>query len=219
MKNATLFLILFTLNIFCIGCSPDSSISATGEMYYQKYKNNFDKKFIDHFPAKSTQSGSFAAAFSSLEQKKNNISLMLYQYGVKTEEIQNLNNKFKKLAIAKYRSSDSCLSIINRFETTETDENQKMPVIDMSLLNNGCYINKYPIPNFVNYENYNRDRALRLDDAFVIYVLECKKVDSWKAKFNMGPNIQMPENWKNGYSKGVAISQQNQTVIYWTVIW
>lgn len=219
MKDIYVFFTLLTLSIFCICCSSSSPISVAGEMSYQKYKNNFDKKFIDHFPAKSIQTGSSADAFSSLEYKKNNVSLMLYQYDLKAEDVQNLNNKFMKMAIAEYSSSDSCLLIINRFETIETDENQKMPVINVSLLNKECYSGKYPIPNFVNYKNYNKDRALRLDDSFVICVLESKRVDSWKEELNIIPNIQMPENWKNGYSKGVAISPKNRTVIYWTVIW
>ena len=219
MKNIVILIILMMLNIFYIGCSPDPSINSKGEMYYQKYKKNFDRKFIDHFPAKGIQPGISADAFSSLEHKKNNISLMLYQYGMSIEGIQNLNNKFKKLAIAEYKSSDSCLLIVNRFETIETDENQKMPDINLSLLNNECYSNKYPIPNFVNYENYRKDRALRLDDSFTIYVLEAKKVDSWGTDFALEPAPQMPKNWKNGYSKGVAISHENHTVIYWTIIW
>lgn len=109
--------------------------------------------------------------------------------------------------------------IVNRFETIETNENQTIPIIDSALLNRKCYSNKYPIPNFVNYEKYNRDKALGLDDTFVIYVLESKNVKSWGNEFDMGPAEQMPDNWKNGYSKGVAISQEKQTVIYWTVIW
>lgn len=219
MKNIIIMITLIGLSTLGTGCSPDSSISATGEAYYQKYKKNFEKKFIDHFPAKSTHSGASSDAFSSMEQKKNNFSLMLYQYGVEAEELDKLNDKFRKSAIAKYNTSDSCLLIVNRFETIETDENQKIPFVNNSLLNMECYSNKYPIPNFVNYEKYNKDRALRLDDTFAIYVIDSKKVESWKGEFNMGPDVQMPDNWANGYSKGVAISKKNQTVIYWTVIW
>jgi hypothetical protein len=35
----------------------------------------------------------------------------------------------------------------------------------------------------------------------------------------MKPAYQMPKQWQNGYSKGIAISKEKRTVVYWTVIW
>lgn len=219
MKNSIYLTTLILISILSIGCTQDHSIVAGGEKYYQKYKKNFDKKFTDHFPAKSVFSALSADAFSSMEQKKNNFSLLLYQYDVKPEEVDEVNDKFRKAAIAQYKSSDSCLLIVNRFESKETEEDQKNPIIDSNLLIEKCYANKYPVPNFVNYRQYNENRPLRLDDSFVIYVLESKKIGSWETEFGMKADPQMPDNWKNGYSKGVAVSKEQQIVIYWTVIW
>jgi len=219
MRN-TIIIVGLMVNIFVICCTPNPSVLAEANKFYQKYKNNFDKKYVDHFPAKMGTSTVHTPVFSSMEQKKNNFSLILYQYNVKIDEIQDVNAKFKKTAIAEYKSSDPCLLVINGFETSETYEYRTVPVVDSTLLNLKCYSNKYPVPNFINYEDYNKDRPLRLDNTFTIYVLESKKMDSdsWKKEFGMKPNKQMPDNWKNGYSKGVAISQEKKTVIYWMVI-
>jgi hypothetical protein len=215
-KKSMLLLMLCILNIGCAQTPPNSR----SDKKYQEYKNKFEKKFIDHFPDSITKFLNRSSIFSDRDEKKNDYALLLYEYGVSDAEIKTVEDKFKTIAMVKYKSSDSCLLIVNRFETRHTIENYEFPEIrDSTLLNRSCYVNRLPIPNFINYEEYNQDRSLRLDDTFLIYVLDAKKVSSWENEFGMGPALQMPEHWKNGYSKGVAVSQEKQTIIYWTVIW
>ena len=45
------------------------------------------------------------------------------------------------------------------------------------------------------------------------------KKDESGEEFKMTPNPQMPANWKNGYSKGIAVNRGKKTLIYWGVIW
>ena len=220
MKNSIGLTALILIYILNIGCTQNHSIMDESESRYQEYKRGFEKEFVDHFPAKRVLSATSTSSYSSKDEKKNDIGLLLYQYDVKPKEVDEVNDKFRKIAIAQYKSSDSCLLIVNRFESRQTNESREiLKIDDKSLVNRECYSSKYPVPNFVNYRQYNENRSLRLDDTFVIYVLESKKVVSWEKEFGMKANPQMPDNWKNGYSKGVAVSKEQQIVIYWTVIW
>jgi len=220
MKFKSVLLILFILLcISNIGCGQNSSVSAYSNKRYQDYKSNFEEKFTIHFPAKISDSKPRDVVFSARDDKKNDFSLILYEYDVPSQNLKDIRRGIKNACIATYRTSDPCLFIVNRFETRETIESYSYPNIDSTLLNKACYKDKYPIPNFVNYEEYKEAEKSVLDDSFTIYILESKKVNSWEKEFNMGPAAQMPDIWKNGYSRGIALSEEKRTVIYWTVIW
>jgi hypothetical protein len=219
MTKSSIIIILFTLNLLNIGCAQNTSHSINDERY-KEYKKHFDKRFIDHFPPKIPTSLDRSTIFSDRDEKKNDFALILYEYGVSEQEINITLSKVKDKTIARYKTSDSCLLMVNRFETKETLENYQLPNIGGStVLNKPCYKNKYPIPNFINYDENVSDKALGLDNSFTIYVLESERVDSWIKEFGMGPAAQMPDAWKNGYSKGIAISEEKKIIIYWTVIW
>lgn len=216
-KNA--FIALLIINLFNNGCAQNTSRSISN-VHYEEYKNNFQKRFVDHFPLQISKSLDSSSIYSDMDEQKNDYVLMLFEYGVSDQEIGAISNKFNDKKIAEYKTSDSCLLIVNRFETKETLDHYELPIIkDSTIVNNPCYTSKYPIPNFINYERYNSSKVPGLNDSFTILVIESKRVKSWEKEFGMKPAPQMPNTWKNGFSKGIAISKEKKTVIYWTVIW
>lgn len=161
-----------------------------------------------------------SAVVSSRDETKNDFNLLLYEYQVDTNEIDLILGRIKNKAIAKYNFLDSCVLIVNRFETESSKYSLETPIItDSTLINRICYDKKYPIPNFIGFHENDMNRDSKLDNTFTIYVLDANRADSWGTEFAMEPAPQMPNNWKNGYSKGIAISRKHQTIIYWTVIW
>lgn len=218
MKIKIALLNLTAVLIFCAGCAQDNATSFKTD--FDEYKSHFDSHFIDHFPKDLFKSATYNNIFTSRDTTGNDLNLFFYGYGINQNELDGISRQIKDKAIARYHAQDSCLLIINRFETKESKDSLLTPVIsDRNLINKKCYTDKYPIPNFVAYKEYNPKRALRLDDTFEIYVLEAKKVKNWGKQFGLGPDPQMPDQWKNGYSKGVAISMQKKTIVYWMVIW
>ena len=49
-------------------------------------------------------------------------------------------------------------------------------------------------------------------------MIEAKSGKYFK-NFDILPNPQMPLDWQNGYSKGLAINKKRKTIIYWGIIW
>lgn len=94
------------------------------------------------------------------------------------------------------------------------------------------YDNKYPIPYFESYdfglgkkevkkevegEIHYEYRHTVPSDLFV-YVIDAKAGNFWKENCNE----RRPDSlryWKNGYSKGIAISRRESIIVYWTMIW
>lgn len=213
MKKIFLTLSISFLIFGCNGQSRNSKLNAE----YIKSKSEFDSILTNQFPDKLT---TFPREIvNSKNISKHIVGFMLYEYEKGITEIDSVVNDIKKKAIAKYNSKDSCLLIVNRFETLDSDDNMEDVIItDSTKINLDCYKKLYPIPNFINYDYPDKTNDLKLNGNFDIYVLESKSGNHFK-EFDLLPNPQMPKEWENGYSKGVAVSKEKKTLIYWSIIW
>jgi len=208
-------LISFLTLSLLFSCHGQSLESFNNKNYIEK-KKGFDNKLITHFPKKLNIPSDL---ISSKNVTKNDIGLMLYEYDMPVPKLDSIVNKIDAKYIAKYNSADLCLLIVNRFETMDTYENRKdVEIKDSTKINQECYKNLYPIPNFIDYKYPKKDYDLKLDNSFEIYVLEAKSGIYYK-EYDLIPNSQMPENWRNGYSRGIAVSTEKKVIIYWAIIW
>lgn len=181
---------------------------------YIASKNEFDTIVTSHFPSKLITYP--YTIINNQNKAKHNISFMLYEYKVNLLKIDSILHKYH--FVARYTSQDSCVFLINRFETKDTYKNRKrVEILDTLLINKDCYKNKYPVPNFEVY-NATDENNLPLDNNFNIYVIDAKSGRYFK-NFDLLPNPQMPIEWQNGYSKGIAINKASKTLIYWGIIW
>ena len=212
MKKIFLFIVL---SVILLGCNGEV-VNQMANDNYITYKKEFASNLTDHFPSKLTSYPTRVVNNKYLS--KNDVGLLLYEYDVAIAKIDSIESKLKDRYIAKYTSKDSCLIIVNRFETVDTHENRTdVEILDTAKVENDCFKNKLPIPNFIDYKNRVKGN-LKLDGNFIIYVLEAKSGNNFK-EYDLLPNFQMPKEWKNGYSSGIAVSKEKKTVIYWGVIW
>lgn len=213
MKKIFLILSVSFLILSCNGQSRNSKLNAE----YIKSKSEFDSGLTNHFPENLI---TFPREIvNSKNISKNDVAFILYEYNLDTTKMDSVVNNIEKKAIAKYNSKDLCLLIVNRFETLDSEENMEDVVItDSTKINQDCYKKLYPIPNFIDYDYPNKNSDLKLDGNFDIYVLEAKSGNHFK-EFELQPNPQMPKEWQNGYSRGIAVSRAKKTLIYWAIIW
>jgi hypothetical protein len=209
-------LLLFGLCLLIYSCNGQALDPKSNEKYI-KSKNEFDSKLTEFFPQKLLYLP--RNTINNKDISKNDVCFILYEYKVDKNAIDSVIKNVQNKYIAKYSSEDTCLLIVNRFETLETLKNMEEVIItDSTKVNQDCYKKLYPIPNFIDYNFPRKNNDLKLEGNFDIYVLEAKSGNYFK-KFDLQPNPQMPEEWKNGYSKGIAINKQKGTVIYWGIIW
>lgn len=121
--------------------------------------------------------------------------------------------------IAKYRSNDTCLLIANRFASLNNYSfNIKLSHGDSLKINQLCYEGKYPIPNFWHNDYTTNKTECKLPEDFNIYV-EDAKPGNYLVSDLLTDGRYMPDKWKNGYSKGIAISEERGIIIYWVIVW
>lgn len=225
MKNKYLVVFMVcTLFTQCI--SQESDLKKVNNEYKNIHLARFDRDFVSQFP--NTITSSLNTMISAENTVRGFIGIILYEYQMDIDSLKNIETEIKRKAIQQYNSSDKCLLVINRFDTDESykyPENIVLP--DSISINKTCYKDLLPIPKFFRYTNEisnpikedgvdNPESETMLPVGFNIYVLEAKS-GNYFDKYDLIPNRQMPDGWKNGYSKGVAISQKHRCVIYWSV--
>lgn len=213
--------VLVSLSFFFIVSSCDKKNTLnfderSDSLKYSNYKKQFDSNVINQFPEKIDSKEYFILSNTNIE--KNDVGLFLVEYNLSENEMRKVLKKNSVFFLKKYSSKDSCLFKVNRFETIETRENYKIvEIYDSSLISNPCFKKSYPIPNFIDYSIATK-KDFWENENFDIYVLEAKSGNHFK-EYDMQPNPQMPIQWQNGYSKGIAVSEEKKTLIYWSIIW
>ncbi|RYE27944.1 MAG: hypothetical protein EOP48_34065 [Sphingobacteriales bacterium] len=132
---------------------------------------------------------------------------ILYEYELSDDFIDSLENELRIKSTDVYKSDDTCLLVAL---PRSDEENKKV------YQNRACIKDKLPIPFF---KNGKASTFSGLPQGFNVYILEVHAGLYRKTKYDLIPNTIMPSKWQNGYSRGVAISKQKSTVIYWSAIW
>lgn len=211
--------IIFSFFLLFNSCNNKIAISNNfdyNQDSYLRYKKEFDSSLVSHFPNRIDYVESLKILNTNRE--KNDVGLFLILYKVPKDSIKLLEKKFSNNLKYKYDNHEKCQLIVNRFETKKSkDSLEIVRNVDIIKVNEPCYKNRLPVPNFIDFSiQLNTD--FWKDENFVIYVLDAESGSHYE-KFKLEPNPQMPDEWKNGYSKGIAIDKQKGTVIYWSIIW
>ncbi|PSK91697.1 hypothetical protein [Taibaiella chishuiensis] len=215
MKHFTSLLLGVGLSI--LGCNSTYRADEEANENYLRLKSEFDRSFTSQFPEKITTIVSSTVANTDIGQ--NRIGLYLYENGVPLQDLDSMVIHLEEKKTVKYKSSDTCLLVVNRFLDKYTVENGvRLSETDSLLINRDCYADMKPVPNFIKYKGHNLTDC-GLDSTFDLFVLEAKAGQFFDEYKSLKPFIQMPENWKNGFSKGVAISRKNRKIIYWSIVW
>ncbi|SFS96648.1 hypothetical protein SAMN04487906_2385 [Zhouia amylolytica] len=193
------FLIYISL-IFITSCVSEEEKRATEYLEnYVKAKNEFNYDLTDHFPniLKSNRQlsvGYPAGAYG------NGMANIIYSQELDSTEFRNTIKKLSLNKISAYKPTDSLFIIIG-------------DTLDYGKKDYGI-----PIPSF---ENYERDFGLNskyLTENHKIYVLEYKPGKFMEEKY-LTSNPNLPEKWKNGFSRGIATDEKGNELIYWLCVW
>jgi len=181
---------------------------------YNRVKEIF-REYVDYFPERES-ANCINETWSLDPSNEYNLKIA---FSFSNDIFNKIKDTLKAESIAEYLPNEDCLLILNRFTTNSNygyiNENE----IDLNLIDLQCYENKYPIPNFSNFSKYQTEKTdCKLKTDFTIYVLESRTGIFLDDK-NLPESKFMPEKWEHGYSKGVAISEEREIIIYWIIIW
>ena len=181
--------------------------------HYSGTLRGFKTEFIDHFPLEIGK--------GKIYYNKNydyDVTKLFLHQKIANDQFFYLYDSIEISSIANYNSSDSCLLVINMFTTTiNYPKEKKATKNELELLNDKCLSNKSPVPNFWPLDIDSTTRC-KLPKGFELFVLEARSGVYWDEKYLLDGKY-MPEDWKHGYSKGIAMNKGTLEVIYWFVIW
>ena len=171
--------------------------------YIESYRT-FPKELVDHFPKKIPNNWTHISYGSPeyINEWSSTTGLSLEIQITSKEKFKRLKNQLGEEAKEIKNSVDSCLLIVDSKKSQNT-------------INCNSY---YPIPQetIFDYDDEN-DKWLRLENC-EIALLDYKSGIFLESKY-LTVKETLPENWKNGYSKGYAFNNKKQTIMYWLIIW
>jgi hypothetical protein len=194
MKNRFTFFLLIILLTQCGDKRTREFLES-----YVKAKIEFPDGLTDHFPYELKSIGQFSA-ITPAGAYGHDMAFFCLAMKSDSLEIADTKTRLKKAGAKEYMPNDSSLIIVG-------------DTVDYSRNTEGV-----PIPSFYKYEKDFGLNSVRLDNDFKIYVLESKSGE-YMDKDDLTMDNKFPSNWKNGFSRGLAINDQDKTIIYWLTIW
>ena len=222
-NNNVIKLIIIVGLLFFVKCtSPISRV----DISYKKAKSSFgvEMKILgltNHFPKVLNTKEYY---FEVLPPSTNCIKQYGYFYLV-----DEISENHKKLDSVRYN---------NLYSTPYVSDNI---IINLSTLKrdvfsvkkcNKWYSKKLPIPYF---ESYNFGLGKKVIEEKVkgdilynyiytipkdleVYVIKAEAGDFWKESCNEKRPKSLKE-WQHGYSKGIAVSEEENVIVFWTMLW
>lgn len=172
---------------------------------YIKSKSVFPNEFIAQFP--DSISSPINRLSTSYSPDSNKIYFFLYEYEKTIAEIDSVKKNLLNNSISNYSAEDSCLLVIN----------EKTKLFNDPYFEKNCLATKYPVPFFYKHKGKeSKNLSTKLDESYYIYILGADTTDFFN--FNVRQNTGNFK-WKNGYSRGIAYSYKEKTIIYWSIAW
>lgn len=214
MQKLDIFKLIMIFTIFFVFCTCNSQNSTSSRLKVknEKYSNSlnrFDKNLTKHFPDKIEEKTNLYERFSP---KVGEVGIHLMTSFETTPKIEDT-------ILARYKPNEDCLFVINRFANNQNyGYNISISTTDSIQIEKDCFLNRYPVPNFWS-NSYSTDSTIcKLPNDFVLNVLEAKSGKFLEDSLLTDGKF-MPKKWKNGFSRGIAISEKRKIAIYWLVFW
>jgi len=172
--------------------------------FYLEQKSKGDSSLTDHFP-EILDTTNLKVSGTPIDRKD------LFRMEVMNRFfIEGVEDRYGEKSIAAYVGDDPCVLTIEHIEgLKEKLSNYRF---------RECYINRYPVPNFSRNTYSDYSNKSRLSKDFTIYVLESKPANVSQDSLIINNELLLTR-WEKGYSKGVAINNELQIIIYWTLAW
>ena len=197
MKNK-LCILLFTLTLQSCLNQTDPEHQA---QYIESYKS-FNKEMVSHFPKKIPNNWIHISQGSPkyINEYSNSTEFNLEIRVTSKEKFERLKKELIADAKIVKNSVDSCFLLV------DSKENQ-------NLANCKSY---YPIPQETICD-FDFDKWIKQENCEVA-LIDYKPGIFVESKY-LTEKEHLPENWKNGYSKGYSFDNSKQTIMYWLIIW
>lgn len=222
MRN--LIILPFVAMALTAGCQ-NVDIKKKMQQDYKQSMQFLKANLVNHFPPELPDS----STFGSTVPKKDD--LKMFGFGAdgillwkvySLSQYKSISSQFRDLPNTTYSANDSSLLLVFSYcDVLEIDgrtyRNQEPTERQALAKHNVTVASSLPVPLF-EIDEYKGNTMSGLTEDFKIYVLEAKRGKYINEKYLQECEC-LPDKWKHGYSKGVALSDEKQVVIYWVAVW
>ncbi|RXQ87260.1 hypothetical protein EO244_16600 [Ancylomarina salipaludis] len=206
-------LLCFSISLLIFGCNnPKLKYSSC----YESLGRHFDYSLYNHFPDTLSNFKFYFKKNSPELTKENRSCGALLVVQITNEDLVKIEENIKDSVIATYKPNERCNLIVNLWESEKASE------IFLDHYSKQCEDNFIPIPNFMNLLKGTR-LIYSSEDGFLSNNFDVNILGAEPGMFidnnYLSNGVGLPENWRNGYSKGIAINKKANVVIYWLEIW
>ena len=112
---------------------------------------------------------------------------------------------------------DTCLLILSKFNNYYDVKSYDSLAANLTV---HCKYLPPPIPNFIDDIQTLQGQIGKknINDDLVVYIIDSKQ-GIFLDKNYLSEGLGLTKEWRNGYSRGVAISEKNNYIIYWVNEW
>jgi hypothetical protein len=192
------------------------------ESEYIQYLTFFSKELVNHFPNdvehKISQTSNFKVSDLNYRPPSNYFFQIVSDFDTSDTTIDSL----VKISKAKISASDTTNILIFTYTGLRKYDNSIMIMGKTGKRSTSVAKgnikkrNKVPIPHFSSYPGKNTYSCL--DSSYTIYVLDYEKGVFTDTSY-LEENIYIPNEWKHGYTKGIALSKEEKSIVYWITVW
>lgn len=208
--------------VLATGCQ-DIDIKKQIQERYKQSVQFFDPELVSHFPKKLPDSCWYLTTVTeadTLEMAGFGVNKLFMAYSF--SQYKNIAAQFRNLPNTTYKATDSSLLLIFDYcDVIEIDgdifRNQEPPERQALAKHNVATATSLPVPLF-EINKYQANTISGLGEDFNLYILDAKPGKYLDDKYLQECEC-LPEKWKHGYSKGVAMSDEQKVIIYWIVVW
>lgn len=190
----------------------------------------FGDSLTKHFPKEFEHGGYETTVSGSVDTIKYffKIHRMYFHQKYTDQEYSAIHSRVDSLTKAVYEANDSTLLMVFDYQDKVEVEGRIYHDVASPLKKELAHRNKstsksLPVPLFG--DEYNTDAMYTgvtysgLRDGFKLYVLDADYGFFLPRNKLSDSSVCLPEKWKHGYSRGVALNDQTKEAVYWIVVW
>lgn len=200
---------MFSFLILVLSCKYQSTADSKRKVEYSRFIQGYPNGLTTHFPKEKQIKSDFALHYTY--SSKYAPSQLIIKQNESKSTIDSLIEVAKKITY-----SDTSYYIVNKY------------LRDSNILSSVANYNQFktqeyhpgaiPIPNFYQLSDFDEDSYNLLNKSYTLYLIEAEPEQCCSRKLHQG-DWHMPITWKDGFSRGYAINLENNSVVYWLVIW
>jgi hypothetical protein len=173
---------------------------------FERIKKEFPVELLSHFAKNVNGFYKFKSSFPITCARKGRCGVFLI-----TDHVGNSIDSLKRASIGFVGIDNECNLFVNRCDS-----------LYLRKLLKDCDSLSYPVPDILNIilnDPYvDNEIKNKLNNKITLYIIDSKSGISINKDYLSKDNC-MPNEWRNGYSRGVAIDDTGSITIYWLEIW